>query len=315
MSEQAVQAIESWGASAEAFGKHMIEWLHPQDPPLEVPTIITPGTAAISNAEVGFSVEQPEDPDLITDPIPVVIVHGFYGIEAAYGGFRNALAQQGRIVVTYGRAHQSLSRFLHPSQLGKPHRLISQAPLAVIRALDAEVDAIGHSYGGANAVDLAAHKPDHFRTVTIAASAGTNGHSLLTLAKNTPDETLHEVIPMVPELYHAIGVRGLWEAVRYGSNPIRLFSETFDVATRDVRHTIPEVQKHGIPVAAIQSLDDKFFPIHEVDEHIGELVDEFRVFPYPDAGHSAMMRMPVQFADFYRATVNKMVAKLQVAKG
>lgn len=315
MSEQALEIVESFGESAESFRRHMIEWLHPQDPPLVVPTVITPGTAAISHAEIGFSVEQPENPDLITDPTPVVIVHGFYGIEAAYGGFRNALAQQGRIVVTYGRAHQSWSRFLHPSQLGKPHRLISQAPLAVIRALDTEVDALGHSYGGANAVDLAAHKPDHFRTVTMAASAGTNGHSLLTLAKNTPDEAIHEVIPMIPELYHAVGAGGLWEAMRYSSNLIRLLSETVDVATRDVRHTIPEVQAHGIPVAAIQSPDDKFFPIHEVYEHIGELVNEFRVFPYPDAGHSAMMRMPVEFADFYRATVNKMVAKLIRANG
>lgn len=307
---------EQIGETLLSVRDHVIDWARHEPPEEPVPTIITPGTAYISGAKVEYKIEQPEDPDRVVDgDVAVLIEHGYFGIESSYAGPRNAMAQQGRKVVTYGRAHQSLGRFLHPSQIGKPHRLISQAPLAVIRALDTEhsieaVDAQGHSYGGANALELALHKPDHHRTVTLVASAGTDGHSIGSLTKKSPDELRHDIIPSALQLARACGFTGLREAIEYAANPIRLVCETFDVANRDIRpHIETVINDLHIPVAAIAFMDDKLFDPDEVEAHIGHLVSEFRFFPYPEAGHAAMITMPYEFADFYTATVNKMLAK------
>lgn len=305
------QPVQGSTSPMENFGEN-------PPPPVseQIETKVTPGVALISNAEVPYTIEEPLDPDLLVSETGILVVHGFYGIQSAYGGIRNHFAQQGHRAITYGRADQSWASFFHPSQAAKPHRLISQAPLGVMRTIHQEhgidsVHTVGHSYGGAIALEIALFKqPEQQKSVTLLASAGTDGHTLMSLAHKLPDEAWHDIIPSMPDLARACGIQGLWEAIRYAKNPIRLLFETLDVTHRDIRPHIQAVVDSGIPVAAVPFKKDRFFKAEEVKAHIGNVVTLYSEFPDPDAEHSAPMTQPAEVAQFTGKTIGKMTGRL-----
>lgn len=257
-----------------------------------ISTIRTHGVATIAGARVEYTSEQPANEDEITDPVPLLITHGFGGIKGSYRNMRSAVAQSGKPAVTYRPARsQGMRGNLNPHNLLHPEELLSKAAWGVMRSIEQAqgyniFDVSGHSMGGRTAADVAIHHPEHVRTAIFVAAVGLDEHSVPEMLKRGTRFLKADLAPALPQLIRDNDSRLAFEAVHYIlRNFPRTVAEGLTAAGCDLHQRIARLGDYGIRTAAIQFQRDTFFPLEAVTAYSQHLFDKYFVYEDPLSNH------------------------------
>lgn len=262
-------------------------------------TYIYNGRTSIAAAAIDYTLEIPQD---LREDIPIVFVPGFGGIKPAYKSLRNEIVKAGKPAVSFKPARsQNLGAGYHPKHLFHPERLLQQSTWAVMRDIEANVgfdkfDLSGHSMGGPAVVGAAMQQTEHVRSIIMVAAAGLNPVDQLTLGKRFGDFLVTDLMPNIwkMKVQHESSVA--IEAISYFlRNPKRTIGEALAVSGADSRFALRRLGQIGVKTAALQFKNDKIFPVDEVREMSGDVVDMF-IYDDPKAGHVEPQLNPKEVA-------------------
>lgn len=226
---------------------------------------------------------------------PLVIVGGYFGIEAAYRPVATAAANQGLDVITIDPPRkQRADHAFHPDHLLHPERLLAQMTCRVVKnACDIygiqSVDGAGHSMGGPGVTHAARRCPDRFHSITLWGSAGVSEHGLWQLASRVP-AVASEAYGALPQLVRNFPLGTALSFLRYiTTNPERTLGEAIAVSRSNIVQDIKVLGSLGVATAAMLYKKDGFFKPHEVAAKIAGSVDALEELNY---GHLAPQTHP-----------------------
>lgn len=265
-----------------------------------------PGETRIGRENVSLTYRTPVNESDITDPVPLVIFHGWGGPESAYRRLGEEIARRGKRSVTYGEG-RSLGWLgdLNPLNLLKVAELSSKAAWATIKYVRDEFgheksDGYGHSLGTQTAVNVARHKPGHVRALVLDGALGLDDHSLWEMIGRTGEFGAKEVVPALGRIAWSHGPRTGWHALHYmARHPTRSLAEGLNAGSTSLHSRIEElVAQHGIGISAIHSPNDTYFPLEAVVRDSLHLFGEhFHARDDPEANHLAPQLDPPGTAD------------------
>jgi pimeloyl-ACP methyl ester carboxylesterase len=259
------------------------------------------GEARIGGEHISVTYREAANKDDITDPTPLLIAHGWGGPEEAYKALGEEVAMRGKPSITYGEGRSlGVVGDLNPLNLLRVTKLASKAAWAAVRHVRDELghetaDAYGHSWGGQTAINLAVYKPEVVRAVVLDGSCGLDEHGLPVMIYRTGQFFTRELVPALGKLARSPGPRAGLDAVHYmARHPGRSLAEGISAGTTDLHPRIEKLMRQGIPVAAIQSSNDAYFPLDRVESHSHHLFGEhFYTREDPESNHIAPQLDPV----------------------
>lgn len=234
-------------------------------------------------------------PDEVEDEVPVVIVPGYAGIESAYTELGYAMAYGGkRVAYTMTPVRRHGAAALHPNHFLHPLRLPSQAVNAVAKTEmylhgDVGVDLFCHSLGGPTGIGAALHRPEYFRLINLAGSAGLTGHNALDLARSVPGAAVdvgRNILKLPIDRRRA--ARHLLHYLF--DNVPRTVLEAVAISGTDINDDVQRVRDIGIKVVRTQFIRDPFFPTSKVSDEDKTVVDAYLEV---DDGHLGPLLQPV----------------------
>lgn len=257
---------------------------------LEIPTQTIKECRQIGGGLVRLTAEVPEE---IIDPVPALLFHGYCGSERAYEALRTIIASSGKVAITYETPRiQKWLASLHPNHFGKPARLLSQAPWAVMRkGLDdaseiagidlsnCKFDAYTHSMGGSTSVALALLHPERFRSLYLDQPAGMEPHNTPMMIARLGNFSNRELRRINDPSLVAHSLRVMTR------NPIKLAAEGIMVSNCDIRDDLKKLGALGIKIAAIFGLSDALISAHRSIRYSGHTPDLVGVHLSPQAHH------------------------------
>lgn len=260
------------------------------------------GIGRIARANVPYTLELPRE---VSDPVPMVLAHGYLGTEDFYVPLRKYLAANGKPVVTYESARvQELLAGLHPKHFLHPERLLSQEVWAIMKNLLArndlglkieQFDISGHSMGGPTCAAVAERRPDEVRHVVFNAPAGIEKHNFLKMLGRLPAFHSEELIPAIlkGELAQFTGadiaLRALYHIYR---NPGRTMAEGIAVGNSNIHSSLLEMSLQGTKSAILAYKADLLCPAEGIFRDGSHRVDQNILFDLPRAGHLAPQIYP-----------------------
>lgn len=277
-----------------------------------VPTSVYTGIGRVAgmNLAVEYTFEGPETGGQDT---PLLIFNGLAGTEGAYDEFRSEVAQRGKpaISVRPVRGDYHLGHMLHPQKLA------SKAGLGVMRDVTAEAgyekyDVWAHSFGGQPATELAIHRPELVRTVTLASAVGLDDHNLPKMIERLGDFARKDFLPSLGKL--ATMPSFIRDEVEYfGRNPALTLAEALSAGSCSLHERVQRVRELGIPVGAILYARDDFHPAEAVVRHSSHLFDARHIYRDPEARHTSPQTDPSGNAAAYFEVVGKLEKRLRVS--
>ncbi len=257
---------------------------------LIIPTVVVKDMAWIDGMKIPFTVEMPLE---ITDEVPLVLMNGYFGIEASSAGLRKAIAEQGKPAVTYKIQRGSMRHLLDLDHHLHPEKLHAQATHAVLRAVRSDydieqVDVAPHSMAGLTLASLNHKALQHIRQAHMMAPVGINEMSMLGLGKRVPHLIMEDVIPLLRNLPFAVDSDGLRDVARYLANPVRLLSDGLAISFCDTRERLQEIREvYDMPITTTWFAQDAIITAAEGHERARGYVDESMYFADRTAGHNA----------------------------
>lgn len=285
----------------------------PSGPPVgteRIPTTIHKDLAEISGATVPFTVEVPDN---VSDPHPLYVVHGYLGKPFAYERFRDAAAQNKRIVVDISPPRHQGVASLHPRNLVEsvvdPMKLLSRSIWGVTKKLRADyedvvdpsrVDVAAHSQGWPVLVKFVQAHPGVVRVMANVEGAGNEDHHhTLDFIPRVEAFITEEAIPYIGELrrgeHHlerGVARAALSEAHYVFAHPLRTVAEGFHVSNSHVVDHVREIQRSqpNVRTVAILGEADRLIPPEPTVSYSWGMFDAGVVLP--GSGHLLQMRQP-----------------------
>lgn len=250
---------------------------------------------SIGGQGVRLTYREPRNPSDITDPVLLLIAHGWNAPESAYGPLAEAVAGLGKPSLTYEEDRSlGLVGDLNPLNLLRVAALASKAAWAAARFARDELghdqaDGYGHSLGGKTVVNLALNHSDHMRGLVLDGSVGLNRHRLPGMVGRTGQFAVGEVVPALGKLARSHGPKTGLHVARYmWRHPGRTLAEGVDAGSSNLHEGIERLLYRGIGISVIQSRHDIYFAHHAVHEDSGHLFGEhFHLRDDPDSNHLA----------------------------
>lgn len=276
---------------------------------LDIPTQVFPGRRKIGGGVVKLTAEVPEQ---IIDPVPALLFHGYCGSERAYEALRHIIAQSGKVAITYETPRvQNRLASLHPKHLGKPARLLSQAPwiimkeglegpskVADIDLTECRYDAYTHSMGGHTSVSLAELHPERFRILYLDQPAGLEPHTTPLMIARLGNFSNHELRKIHDPALVAHSLRLMTR------NPLKLAAEGIMVSNCDIRDGLQRLGELGIKTAAMFGRNDSLISAHRSILHSSHIPDLVGVHFSPQAHHLWPQTNPFDVAMAFRQALN-----------
>lgn len=284
-------------------------------------SILRHGTVRIGSTIVKYTMECPLTP---SDTVPLLLVPGYGGIKPAYRELRHSIAANGKPAVTF-RPPRSQKKFamFHPNHALHPERLLAQAAIGIAREVInrygeedgfQQIDAAGHSMGGPGVTNAALTRPEWFRSITVVASAGLDGHRLVDMAKRAPGVLVGEILPSIKDIKVRKDIKAAWDFAHYiARNPWRTAAEGLSVGSGDIRDKVVRVGELGVKTAAVAFMKDRFFPIEGVILQAADRFQLFGVFTDPEAGHMTPQLQPEALGAFLVRVVQTLNTPYQEA--
>ncbi|MGH7193563.1 MAG: alpha/beta hydrolase [Candidatus Saccharimonadales bacterium] len=253
------------------------------------------GETSIGGQDVRLTYREPRDPSDITDPVVLLIAHGWNAPESAYGPLAEAVASLGKPSLTYEEDRSlGLVGDLNPLNLLRVAALASKAAWAATRFARDELGydkahGYGHSLGGKTVVNLALNHSDHMRGLVLDGSVGLNHHRLPGMVGRTGQFAVGEVVPALGTLARSHGPKTGLHVARYmWRHPGRTLAEGVDAGSSNLHEGIARLLYRGIPVSVVQSRNDIYFAHGSVHQDSGHLFGEhFHLRDDPDSNHLA----------------------------
>jgi hypothetical protein len=280
---------------------------------LDIPTQTFQGCREIGAGAVRLTAEVPEE---ILDPVPALLFHGYCGSEKAYERLRNVIARNGKVAITYETPRvQSGFASLHPRHLGKPARLLSQAPWIVMKKgledpsevadidlTECQYDTYSHSMGGPTSVALALLHPERFRSLYLDQSAGLEPHNTPMMIARLGNFSNHELrkIHDPALLTHSLRLMA--------RNPFKLAAEGIMVSNCNIRERLREIGELGIKTATVFGRNDSLISAHKSIEHSGHIPDLAGVHLDPRAHHLWPQTNPFDVAMAFQQVIGALNA-------
>lgn len=255
------------------------------DKPIEI--FAETGRASIAGANFNYTYRAPANQEEVTDPVPLLISHGWGGTELAYADLGEAVAELGKPSLTFNAPRSQGQRDLNPLSLLRVSKLSSQAAWAVMRDSGFNLfDVYGHSKGGQTAVDVAMHKPAHVRAVILDGSCGLDRHSFSEMLGRTKEFSKEELAPSLGKLAaNGNGLIALQLAHYIFRNPGRTLAEGVDAAITNLHKRLQALGELGIKRVALHSRHDRYFPLDLVERDARDLFDVFFTRADPESNH------------------------------
>lgn len=257
------------------------------------------GETVIAGQSVHLTHRAPRDARLITDPVPLVIAHGWNAPESAYGPLAEEIAMRGKPTVTY-EEDGGLAGDLNPLNFLRVAVLSSKAAWAATRYVRdefgyEEADGYGHSWGGKTVVNLALHHPGHMRGLVLDSSVGLNRHHLPEMVGHTGEFAVLELLPALGKLARSHGPKTGWHMFNYiRKHPGRSLAQGIDAGTANLHEGIEHLAHMGIGVSVLQSRNDVYFDADAVERDSGHLFGEhLHTRDDPESNHLAPLLDPV----------------------
>ncbi len=264
--------------------------------PVELVAIRTvTGETSIGGQDVRLTYREPRDADQLTDPVVLVIAHGWNAPASAYGPLADEVARLGKPNITFEEDRSlGLVGDLNPLNLFRVAALASKAAWAAARYARDELghkkaDAYGHSWGGKTAVNLALNQPGHMRNLVLDGSVGLNGHHLPEMVGHTLQFPAKEILPALGKLARSHGPKTGLHMLNYiRRHPARAFAEGLDAGSANLHEAIEHLLYLGIGVSVIQSRNDIYFAADTVARKSGHLFgDHLHTRDDPRSNHLA----------------------------
>lgn len=274
------------------------------------------GVATIAGGKVVYTYEYPRE--VVTDEVPLLIVPGYFGIEAGYRKLRNNVAQSGKPAITIRPVRsQSLLATFHPDYFLHPGALASQATYGVLSDVQwlydhDTFDLVGHSLGGWTVGALATLHPGKVRSATFVASAGMEDNSTISMVKRLPGFMRHEVIPNLPKLLEDHDPATAFQFLHYlWRNPYQTCIEGVGASNCDIRPTVVQLGEAGIKTAILNFASDHLTCNKTTQNEMEGHVDFCETHPKVDLGHLAINLEPEVVGQRVREIVQKITANTQ----
>ncbi len=260
--------------------------------------------------EIMFSVKVPHE---FTSPNPIEVFPGF--TDGIYGTDRltNAYAEAGRLAFTLSHPRKE-----HPDFINDPEGHKVRSAMLVLSAVRAifpdlqEVDAQGHSEGGANSSRACLEHPEEFRTLIVMASGGLieadTQLKIFNRALRNPKMLLRATGQLVSHPSYTMKMaRNSADYIL--KNPPKASREAAKIASADIRARFPVLSKRGIPNGALQFISDALFPLELVRKSTdnGRIFDMYEVYPFGDADHITPQKHPRTVAKHMLSMTDKLV--------
>ncbi len=245
---------------------------------------------------ISFHVNTPHEP---VDQNPIMIFPGFTdGIEGTRR-LANAHSELGKTAITFDYPRGNNIEYTDDLE---GHKVASGLiVLGAYRSIDEgaqEIDAEGHSEGGANASRACLEHPEQFRSLAVIASGGLIGGD--SFAKLTARAAKNPKLfaRLSAEMFRSPAYN--WQLSRsitryVWQNPVKARREAVRIAAADIRHRFPVLSRcKNIPNGALQFAADELFPLHLVDRSTdgGDIFDLYEIYPHKDATHDTPQRHP-----------------------
>lgn len=262
------------------------------------------GEISTAGATCSYRLDIPDEP---IDETVNVIIYGFAGSDAAYRGLATAMtAEQGLPTLSL-----RLSRFQHPKaafsfkHLREPIALTSKLVHGAIKQLpvhgfEDRVNLFGHSMGGWIGTELAAHKPDRVKTLTLVGSAGLIDHDVISLAPRMPRLVGRIALDLIRRRPEAVSPQNACDSLRHIiANPFLTTGEMVTVAHCDIREQL----RNGIEprLVVIHPENDELFDAQTVGTSAKEFTNE--VYLLDGLGHAAPITHPSDVASSYASVL------------
>lgn len=258
------------------------------------------GETGIAGQDVRITYRGPRDSGDVTDPVVLIIAHGWNAPASAYDPLSEELAKLGKPNAVY-EEDESLGLVcdLNPLNLLRVATLSSKAAWAATRFVrdefgHDEADGYGHSLGGKTVVNLALHHSDHMRGLVLDASVGLNKHRLPGMIGRTGQFAVGEVVPALGTLARSHGPKTAWHMFNYmRKHPGRALAKGVDAGSSNLHEGISRLTYRDIIVSLIQSRNDVYFDADAVERDSGHLFGEhLHTREDPDSNHLAPLLDP-----------------------
>jgi pimeloyl-ACP methyl ester carboxylesterase len=273
-------------------------------PPADVEVKHMTGTTKIAGDNLKFTYTTPSREELLSDPNPLLLNHGWFTTGEIYQGLANAVAQRGKSVITYSRSDRPSLCDINPLVVVQAAKLMSMDAWAVMRKIKDEMghksfDIYGHSLGGRTSVDIATHKPEYIGSVLLDGSCGLNRYGLRKEIQLLFGEFIpHELLPSIGRLALLNAPQQTAKTIyRAIHSPLRTAAEGIDAGTANLHEGLQKLSKMGKGRIAIHSQQDAFFPLEAVRHDSHHLFNIFEVRRDPCSQHIAPITDPEDTAD------------------
>ncbi|MFH1192401.1 MAG: alpha/beta fold hydrolase [bacterium] len=159
-----------------------------------------------------------------------------------------------------------------------------------------KIDAVAHSEGGIYLIIAAILYPEKFRNLVLVDPAGIIGKdSFIGLAKRFSADLINETKRGIKEP-NIIGpiIKKTYEAAKaIIANPKRSMDEVFAIAKTQTEDLLKELKEKGIGISIIHAVDDKAFPIDNVQENITK--DDVNGFYSVKGTHNEIILNPEKY--------------------
>lgn len=278
------------------------------------------GSGTITNrqgrvlAEVPFHYYQSAQP---VDAEPVLIVGGFMGIEAAYGGLARALSTLGKDSITFETARAL--PLLEEVRLGNvlhPYRLASKSIRAVIQTVCEEYgverfDVFSHSKGGRDVMWMLHNFPEFFRTAIFGDSVGF-GHGAADIVGGAIDFGIHDGPQIIRNTDRSL--RSIKTATSFGrylfARPHRTGAEAAMCMGSNVCEALAILRELDITTAIIDSDGDRLLAKSRSHPEIRKFADHYQLLE--GVGHASPITDPELVAGAIMRTLNELHAEQPV---
>lgn len=196
----------------------------------------------------------------------------------AVGWGETPITHQGTLRTIFNEKRRGIAikypRFIHGdrSDTSQPKVEIEKAQ-AILDVLNtkgiATADIIAHSEGAINAIIAATSAPEKFRNIVFIGPAGLIGKDKLpSLALRFAKMLFREGKRFLSEgNKRKTLLMAAWESLKYSfKNPTRALKEGSAIAASDIYESLANLQKQGINVSIIHSVDDSVFPMDKLLE-------------------------------------------------
>ncbi len=270
----------------------------------QIPTTTEHGEAWIDSLKVDYTLERPVE---TADPVPLVIMPGFFGFEESYRGLAKVAAGRGKPTVTYTPERGSWRHAFSLDQLVHPEKLPAQAAAGLLRALNKDhgyeaSDVAPHSLSGQTLAALDDQALQYIRQAHLLAPAGITNHSLVDLTLRVPRLLNEEIrqefnVKTMPFIFNP---KALIQAAVYLKYPWRIPSEGMSVSSCRIHDDLERIQKSGVAVTATWFVRDPLFNAEDGHRWTSWLLPggHSEIFADLTAGHAAPITRAQALGDY-----------------